>query len=124
MGGGYVLNFSNRTLAESVAESTGRDIYDPRYEHASGSKANRLRAFWKQEPDYLVGKLVHGLLGYCRPAAGDSAQDRLSKECERIARRLQRSAPVEALDAITAEGTERGFAAGQSQEAIDDEIPF
>ena len=44
MGGGYVLDFSNRTLAEFVAESTGRDIYDAKYDHASGSKANRLRA--------------------------------------------------------------------------------
>lgn len=44
MGGGYVLDFSNRTLAEFVAESTGRDIYDAQYAYASGSKANRLRA--------------------------------------------------------------------------------
>jgi len=109
MDGGYVLNFSNRTFAEFVAESTGRDIYDAKYDYASGSKANRLRAFWTQEPNYLVGKLVHDLLQYCRPAAGDPGQDRLFEECERIARRLQQSAPVEALDAITAEGSERGF---------------
>lgn len=109
MGGGYVLDFSNRTLAEFVAESTGRDIYDAKYAHASGSKANRLRAFWTQEPNHLAGKLVHDLLEYCRPAAGDPDRDRLHEECERIARRLQQSAPVEALEAITAEGTERGF---------------
>jgi len=109
MGDGYVLNFSNRTLAEFVAESTGRDIYDAKYKQASGSKANRLRAFWTQEPNYLVGKLSHDLLEYCRPVAGDPDQDQLFDECERIARRLQESAPVEALDAIMAEGTERGF---------------
>ena len=34
MGGGYVLDFSNRTLAEFVAESTGRDLYDVRYNYA------------------------------------------------------------------------------------------
>jgi hypothetical protein len=109
MGGGYVLDFSNRTLAELATESTGRDIYDAKYEYASGSKANRLRAFWKQEPNHLVGKLIHDLLDYCRPATGDSDQDRLFEECGRIARRLQQSAPVEALDAIMAEGSERGF---------------
>lgn len=109
MGGGYVLDFSNRTLAEFVAESTGRDIYDAKYDYASGSKANRIRAFWTQEPNHLVGKLVHDLLGYCRPAAGDPEQARLFEECERIARRLRQSAPVDALDAITAEGTEQGF---------------
>jgi hypothetical protein len=109
MGGGYVLDFSNRTLAEFVVESTGRDIYDAKYNYASGSKANRLRAFWTKEPNHLVGKLIHDLLDYCRPAASDRDQDGLFEECERIARRLQQSAPVEALDAITAEGSERGF---------------
>src|SRR5688500_17273629 len=35
MGGGYVLDFSNRTFAEFVADSVGRNIYDPRYAYAS-----------------------------------------------------------------------------------------
>lgn len=56
-----------------------------------------------------MAKLVHDLLEYCRPAAGGPEGKGLFEECERIARRLQKSAPVEALDAITAEGTERGF---------------
>jgi len=38
MGGGYVLDFSNRTFQEFIADSTGRDIFDPKYEYASGSK--------------------------------------------------------------------------------------
>lgn len=109
MGGGYVLDFSNRTLAEFVAESTGRDIYDAKYEYASGSKANRIRAFWTQEPNHLVGKLVNDLLEYCRPAPGDPDRDRLFEHCQRIAARLLQSAPVDALDAITPEGNERGF---------------
>jgi hypothetical protein len=109
MGGGYVLDFSNRTLAEFVVESTGQDIYDAKYDYASGSKANRLRAFWTREPNHLVGKLIHDLLEYCRPAAGDLDKDRLFGECESIVRRLQQSAPVEALDVITAEGSERDF---------------
>lgn len=111
MGGGYVLDFSNRTLAEFVVESTGREIYDSKYDYASGSKANRIRAFWSQEPNYLVGKLLKDLLEYCRPAGGDPDRDRLFEECERIASRLLQGAPVEALEAITPEGTERGFEA-------------
>ena len=75
MGGGYVLNFSNRTLAEFVVESIGRDIYDAKYNFASGSKANRLCALWTQEPNHLVGKLVHDLLEYCRPIPGDLNRD-------------------------------------------------
>jgi hypothetical protein len=109
MGGGYVLDFSNRTLAEFVAESTGRDIYDAKYNYASGSKANRLRAFWAHEPNYIAGKLVSDLLAYCRPTVDDPDRARLFEECERIAARLMQSAPVDSLDAITPEGTERGF---------------
>lgn len=109
MGGGYVLDFSNRTLAEFVAESTGRDIYDAKYDYASGSKANRLRAFWTQEPNHLVGKLTTDLLEYYRPPPGDPDRGRLFEECERIAARLLQSTSVDAIEAITPEGSERGF---------------
>jgi hypothetical protein len=109
MGSGYVLDFSNRTLTEFIAESTGRDIYDAKYEYASGSKANRVRAFWTLEPNHLVGKLISDLLDYCRPAVDDPDRGGLFEECRRIAARLMQSAPVEALSAITPEGTERGF---------------
>src|ERR1700688_283084 len=62
MGSGYVLDFTNRTFAEFVLDSTGRNIFDSRYEYASGSKANRLRAFWQKEDNALVGKLMNDLL--------------------------------------------------------------
>src|SRR5260370_3836809 len=62
MSSGYVLDFSNRTFAEFVLDSTGRDIFDARYNYASGSKANRLRAFWQKEDNALVGKLMNDLL--------------------------------------------------------------
>lgn len=65
MGGGYVLDFSNRSFAEFVRDSTGRDIFDERYNYASGSKANRLRAFWQKEENSVVGKLMGDMLDYC-----------------------------------------------------------
>jgi hypothetical protein len=111
MGNGYVLDFSNRTLTEFVVESTGRNIYDAKYDHAGGSKANRIRAFWEKEPNHLVGKLITDLLEYCRPAGGDPVRRRLLEECERIATRLLHSSPVDSIDAITPEGNERGFEA-------------
>lgn len=61
---GYVLDFSNRSFAEFVRDSTGRNIYDSRYDYASGSKANRLRAFWQKEDNALVGKLMGEMLDY------------------------------------------------------------
>lgn len=62
MSTGYVLNYSNRTFGEFVSESTGKDIFDPRYEGKGTSKANRLRAFWELENDAVVGKLMKDIL--------------------------------------------------------------
>jgi hypothetical protein len=64
MGSGYVLDFSNRTFAEFIEESARRDIYDVRYDHGSGSKANRLRGFWGVEGNHLTGKLIEDLIAY------------------------------------------------------------
>lgn len=41
MDGGYVLNFSDRTMGEFFRDDVGIDIYSSRYNYASGSKANR-----------------------------------------------------------------------------------
>jgi len=43
MNGGYVLNFSDRTMGEFFRDDVGMDIYSKKYNYASGSKANRLR---------------------------------------------------------------------------------
>jgi hypothetical protein len=83
MASGYVLDFSNRTFAEFVKDSTDRDIYDPRYDYESGSKANRLRAFWQKENDGVVGKLMGDMLDDIAPGV-------LKEECSRIVARLLR----------------------------------
>lgn len=46
MGGGYVLNFSDRTFGDFFEEHTGLDIDHTRYKKHGTSKANRLRSFW------------------------------------------------------------------------------
>ena len=109
MEGGYVLDFSNRRFADFVAESTGRDINDEKYLHMSGSKANRLRAFWKNEPNHLVGRLLSDLLDYCATLPQDVAPDRCIEECRRIAARLRDSSPVDALQSIVIEDSDKGF---------------
>jgi hypothetical protein len=63
-GRGYILDFSNRTFKEFVIESVDMDIYADKYAYLGDSKANRLRAFWDQEPDHIVGKLILDLLKY------------------------------------------------------------
>jgi len=64
MGGGYVLNFSDRTMGEFFRADVNVDIYSEIYNYASGSKANRLRGFWQVTPDPIVGKAIMKLIEY------------------------------------------------------------
>lgn len=79
---GYVLDFSDRSFAEFVSDSTGRNIFDERYKYASGSKANRLRAFWQKEDNAVVGKLMGEMLDY------SEASGPLAEVCRLIVARL------------------------------------
>jgi hypothetical protein len=85
---GYVLNFTNRSFAEFIRDSTGRHIYDSRYDYGSGSKANRLRAFWQREDNGVVGKLMSEMLDY---ADAKGAQQEV---CRLIVARLLQDGPV------------------------------
>lgn len=109
MGGGYVLNFSNRTFAEFILDSTGRNIDDSKYNYASGSKANRLRAFWTEEPDVIIAKLLTDLLDYLgeRPVAPDVAP--LLQQCRQIIGRLAQNSHVHEADALTSTVAEADF---------------
>ena len=48
MGGGYVLNFSNRTFSEFFAEELGVDIDQARWSANGDGKAKRLRTYLRQ----------------------------------------------------------------------------
>src|ERR1700722_10539952 len=63
MGSGYVLNFSDRTFGEFFRDDIGVEIYDNKFNYASGSKANRMRGFWQSADDALVGKSIEKLIG-------------------------------------------------------------
>lgn len=109
MSGGYVLDFSNRTFAEFVVDSVGRDIYSDKYAFDSGSKANRLRAFWAEEPNHVAGKLTSDLLDYYVSGHPDSSGDPEVEECRRVAQRLLQGAPVEDFDNVTSGLSGRDF---------------
>jgi Abortive infection C-terminus len=109
MGSGYVLDFSNRTFQEFVADVARKNIDDPKYNYASCSKANRLRHFWKVEPNHIVGALLHALVDYA--ATIDNINPSLVPEGRRIAARLLASAPVQELDAIQPLNSDRTFEA-------------
>lgn len=125
MGGGYVLDFSNRTFDEFIMDSTGRDIYDARYGYGSGSKANRLRGFWAEEPNHVVAKLLGDLLEYAVEIKVCEANDPQLAACRRIVDRLRQSAPVPDIEALVPETDEADFEAiaRQVKEAIDKNQP-
>ena len=64
MRSGYVLDFSDRTFEEFFKQELGIDIFDEKYNYHTGSKANRMRAFWKIESDELVARCIIKLLEY------------------------------------------------------------
>ena len=66
MSGGYVLNFSDRTMSEFFRDDLGIDIYNKRFNYASGSKANHMRGFWMAADDKTVGKSVLKLIEYIK----------------------------------------------------------
>jgi hypothetical protein len=124
MGDGYVLNFSNRTFSEFVIDSTGRNLYDARYDHGS-SKANRLRGFWKQEGNRVVGKLMDDMLDYGVENNLFTAKDALLEACRRVVARLSQQSPVPEADALAAISDDRDFdtVAKAVREAIEKNEP-
>jgi Abortive infection C-terminus len=125
MGGGYVLDFSNRTFAKFVADSVGRDIYSDEYAFDSGSKANRLRAFWAEEPNHVAGKLTNDLLDYYVSGHAGSSETHELKECRRIAQRLLQGAPFEDFNNVTLglSGSDFDVVVGAVKEAIEKNRP-
>ena len=120
MGGGYVLDFSNRTFSDFFMDSIGKDIYDPRYSYGSGSKANLLRGFWANESNYHVGKLLSDMLDYVVERDPDGHDAALVADCRRTAARLLLETPVPEGDALTpnADGADFEILAKQVRDAI------
>jgi len=106
MGGGYVLDFSNRTMQEFVIDTMGVDIYIDKYALKGESKANRLRAFWEIESNYHVGLLLENLIEYWMTQIHtgereyDYTDENLHQERLKIIERLKSGGSVENLDAI------------------------
>jgi hypothetical protein len=58
MHGGYVLNFSDRTLAEFVEDEFEIEIYQQKYQFNCSSKAKHLRAFIQTEDEYSAPGII------------------------------------------------------------------
>src|SRR3989344_4230978 len=132
MNSGYVIDFSNRTFEQFVLEHTGVEIYDEKYNYGSGSKANRLRAFWDKEPNFLVAKFLEQLLNYW---ASTNKINRLVPEsnpkaeyydaCLKILERMKKDSPIENIDVIMPNSDDETFSllAKSIRESIENNEP-
>ena len=79
MDGGYVLDFYNATF-EDFFRGYGIEIYDDeKYSKNGQSKARRLRAFWEQDPDEIVGRVLRDLLDRYEAICETQGHDRKVK---------------------------------------------
>lgn len=61
MQGGYVLDYSDPTFGEFFKRHQV-SIHAQKYQSYGTSKAKKMRAFWEQEPDVLVGNVLGEML--------------------------------------------------------------
>ena len=62
MSSGYVLSFSDSTIATFFYDVVNIDIHDEKYCGNGSSKAKKLREFWRLEDDYMVGKSTQAMI--------------------------------------------------------------
>ena len=131
MPSGYVMDFSNRTFEEFIYDSVKINIYEDKYFYASGSKANRLRGFFSEEPNYKVGQLLSALLDYWHtkaiarePGFSFERDENIYKECLKIAKRLKEEKIIEEIEVIKEEN-DKDFSmlAKSIRESIDKNEP-
>lgn len=129
---GYVMDFSNRTFEEFIYDTLKVNIYSEKYFYDSGSKANRLRAFIREESNFKVGQLLSALLDYWHTKAiakeygfEFEKNESIYKECLKVASRLKEETIIEEIDAIKEVEDDRDFSllAKSIKESIDKDEP-
>lgn len=108
MGGGYVLNFSDRTFSDFMGSEVEIAIDDDKYKLNGTSKANRLRTFFRLEDNYTVGKALKSLYDYKLQTLSDEINDNAIQFCK-IAEKLKSGGIVKDIDAIQAINDDKDF---------------
>jgi hypothetical protein len=107
MNGGYVIDFSTPSFQRFVIRSIGIDIQAEEFCYGSGSKANRLRGLWLNQPNYVVGKLLFDLVEYWKSkyvkVDSDPSPEQVYRLecCEDAAIRLLNDGPVASFESVT-----------------------
>lgn len=87
---GYVLNFSDRTIAEFFEDELGVELYDIKYEFNGTSKAKRVRAFMEVEENYIVAKMLREMWRIKRAYNTSQSDDLVGIEQESLFRIINR----------------------------------
>jgi hypothetical protein len=61
MGSGYVLDYSDASYGEFFKRHR-INIHGPKYQTYGTSKGKKMRSFWEQEPDNVVGKVLSEMM--------------------------------------------------------------
>ena len=95
MGGGYVLDYTDGTFGEFFRRHRV-NIHGTKYRTYGTSKAKKLRSFWEQEPDALVGRVLSEMLDSYEAKCDLSGQEinrRILEKSRGIVGRLLGEAP-------------------------------
>ena len=98
---GYVLDYTDATFG-GFFRRHGVNIHSPKYQVYGTSKAKKMRAFWEQEPDVLVGQVLEEMLGSyvaAKELAGEGPDSALLEQCHAIVARLKGEKSVAASGA-------------------------
>jgi hypothetical protein len=107
---GYVLDFKNSSFKKFILASTQIDIYDDKYNYNTGSKANRLRTFFKYESNNLVAKLLKDLLDYYQYQDSSLVKDNsLYQQCIEIINKLNQDNTVTNFDFLERYSEDKNF---------------
>lgn len=84
MSSGYVLDFSNSSFEDFVANTVGINIYYGEGYKEYCSKANKLRQLWNKESNYIIGILLGEMLSYYEGYCIKENKELTEKEIKRI----------------------------------------
>ncbi len=95
MGFGAVLNFSDQTFDDFAHEAVDVQVHDEKHAIRGSSKSKNRRAFWDNESDYLVGRLLDALINYTQETANETTDEAPKKAelCRLIVGRILAGGP-------------------------------
>tara|TARA_R110001583_G_scaffold155648_3_gene307296 strand:- start:739 stop:1620 length:882 start_codon:yes stop_codon:yes gene_type:complete len=119
MGGGCVLDFSNRTFSEFFNEELGINIDDPAYDTNGTSKAKRLRFYLRQASTENAVKVILALWEYREAIRRRSGQEETMVNAKAELFHLIKNLGGKPPEEVNPQPTQSGFSNLSSETASD-----